>query len=86
MKYQILCVVLTLCSCESLPPPKTELCGGTSIGNLACNDQRRDNQDYTRELRKGDLCTNSKDFERMRGYCSDLRVELLKCRNNKSTK
>lgn len=72
-------MILTLCSCETYVPPKTELCGITKHNDMACNDKRLETEDYTRYPKVGDLCTNSADFKAMRFYCIDLREKLIKC-------
>ena len=79
----ILLSVLTTQGCKEFPPPKTELCIGTSEGDLACNDPRIDDESYFRPLNRGDFCTNVDDFKSIESYCIDLRKELIKCRQSK---
>lgn len=84
-----LCVILILSSCRGrYLPPKAELC---AIGDgyfLQCNDPRltEDRQDYDRtyESSINYLCTNPRDFELFRNYCSDLRAKLINCENQPS--
>lgn len=78
----ILLSVLTITGCEDYKPPKTELCVGTNEGDLACNDNRRDDDSYFRPLNKGDFCTNREDFVALENYCTDLRKELIKCKKS----
>jgi hypothetical protein len=82
----ILFVVLMLSSCKGrYLPPKAELC---AIGDgyfLQCNDPRlvEGKQDYDREYQSSInyLCTNPRDFEAFRNYCSTIRTKLIKCEN-----
>ena len=76
-------IVLLVSSCETYPPPKTELCL-IGEGALVCNDARRpeNQQDYEREITLDYVCTNPVDFGRVFDYCVDIREKLVKCRKD----
>lgn len=78
---KILLLALTLLSsCKRYSPPETELCAAYPAENiLVCNAPYSDPQDYEREIELGDLCTNPRDYQRIREYAIDLREKLIRC-------
>ena len=84
MKLGILFVALILLSsskCTFRAPPETELCGALADYDVRmfCTDPRT-NDEYERELMRGDICTNADDYARLKIYCEALRVDLKKCK------
>ena len=64
------------------PPPPIELCGSDLVGSmLLCNDTRiekPENQNYSRALTKGDLCTNADDYSKLESHDLELRAKIAK--------
>lgn len=75
-----LLLLLSLTSCNTFPPPKTELCIGTIEGDLACNYKE---ESYFRELMTSDIVTNADDYRRLKQYVNDLREKLIKCKRRR---
>lgn len=76
-------ILLSASKCTPYKPPKGELCAATGFqcGELQCNNPNRrdDEEDYQRQLDKGDICVNAGRFNQMQAYCLDLREKLIKC-------
>lgn len=86
-----MCVSLTLlslASCESYPPPKTELCISGDQDLFLCNDPRRDEDEQDYDLMYPEdtlnyLCTNPADYAKLKDYCTDLRTKLINCEKSR---
>lgn len=79
-------LMLSVSSCESFPPPKTEVCITLENPGMGCSDPRLpdDDRNYDRDYTSSYVCTNPSDYQIMFAYCSDLREELIRCkRGNK---
>lgn len=66
-------------SCKRYEPPETELCAYAPDASLVCNAPYADPEDYERLPEVGDLCTNPRDYQRIREYAIDLREKLIRC-------
>lgn len=75
-----LILLLSLTSCNSFPPPHTELCIATDEGDLACNYKE---ESYFRELMRSDIVTTADDYRILKQYVNDLREKLIKCKRKR---
>jgi hypothetical protein len=76
---------LTISSCKFRPPPKRELCASAESRDfeIVCNDPRRNEPNYIRDINKGDICTNPSAYADFKNYCATLRTDLKKCLRTK---
>lgn len=86
-KLKLLGLLLTLIlfsssKCSFREPPQGELCGVAADADalVVCNDPRRDEPNYERYIKKGDIVTNGDRYSQLRIYCEELRTDLKKCK------
>ena len=81
----VVLVMLWISSCESFPPPKTEVCITSSDYTSACVDKRlpEGEQEYDKEYEMNNICTNPADYDLLYNYCMGLRQKLIDCKRER---
>jgi len=78
-------ILLSSSKCDFRPAPQGELCGVHADADalVVCNDPRRDEPNYERYIKKGDIVTNGDRYGQLKIYCESLRTDLKKCKRKK---
>lgn len=78
----LISILLSSSKCDFRPAPQGELCGVAEDGDslVVCNNPLRDEPNYQRYIKKGDILTNGDRYGQLRKYCEELRTDLKKCK------